>query len=142
MFKSNLGILPTPPLELNEIGLPVDAPVIDQFYSQEFNLGENGFPMNDVEVFFHTESEELRQVIAQRLQEVKAQYPDQSLSDEVLCSMVIPRNVQSYHDLREFGAQLKHDGLEKCIENWKAEKASKEVIQFEKQDVSDMVEES
>lgn len=142
MFKSNLGVIPTPPLELNEIGMPVDAPVIDQFYSQEFNLGENGFPMNDVEVFFHTESEELRQVIAQRLQEVKTQYPDQSLSDEVLCSMVIPRNVQSYHDMREFGAQLRNDGLEKYIENWKVEKASKEAIQFEKEEVPDTSNES
>ena len=116
MFKSNLGVIPTPPLELNEIGKPIDDLMVDQFYSQDFNLGENGFPMNDVEVFFHTESDELRQVIAQRLQEVKSQYPDQSLSDEVLCSLVIPRNVQSYHDMREFGAQMRNDTTEHCEE--------------------------
>lgn len=131
MFKSNLGVIPCTPIELNEIGVPKDAIIVDQFYSQDFNRGENGFAKSDIEAFITAESDELKQVIAQRLYEVKSEYPDQSLSNEDMIKMCIPRNVQSLHDLRDWYSRIQGDGLDKAVEAWTKERESrKDVIDF------------
>lgn len=99
----------------NEIGKLVGALEVDQFYSQEFNRAENGFARSDISAFIHAESDEFKTVIAQRLNEVKAQYPDQNLSDEQLINLCVPRNVQSYHDMREWFGSIKDEGFEKAV---------------------------
>lgn len=146
MFKTNLGVIPTTPLELNEVGIPVDAIIVDQFYSQDFNRGENGFARSDIESFIHAESDELRQVIAQRLYEVKSQYPDQNLSDEDLLKMVVPRNVQSFHDFREWNASIRNDGFEKSVNAWREQKLKeqeqRDTINFSDTSVPDVAKES
>lgn len=146
MFKTNLGVIPTTPLEFNEVGIPVDAIIVDQFYSQDFNRGENGFARSDIESFIHAESDELRQVIAQRLYEVKSQYPDQSLSDEDLIKMVVPRNVQSFHDFREWSASIRNDGFEKSVNAWREQKLKeqeqRETINFSNTPVPEVAKES
>lgn len=139
MFKSNLGVIPCTPIELNEIGQPKDAIIVDQFYSQDFNRGENGFARSDIEAFIHAESDELKQVIAQRLYEVKSQYPDQNLSNEDMIKMCVPRNVQSLHDLRDWYSRIHGDSLEKSVNEWIKSKTVQDprdsVIDFKPSDV-------
>lgn len=36
----------------DELGNPKDYMAVDQFYSQEFNKAENGFPKSDVSAFW------------------------------------------------------------------------------------------
>ena len=70
--------------KLNEKGLPIDSRVVDQFYSQPFLSGENGFPKSDIAMFLTTQSDDLKNQIAARMQEIKQDLPDQDLSNEDL----------------------------------------------------------
>lgn len=118
MYRNNVCCLDLPEYPVNELGKPVDAIEVDQFYSGDFMKGENGFCRSDISQMLHTQSEELRQVIANRLVEVKAEYPDQNLSDEVLCKLAVPRYVQSQHDFREWASQIDELGFNKSIEEF------------------------
>ena len=112
--------------EKNEVGLPKDSKIVDQFYSQEFNRAENGFPRSDIECFLHAESEELKAQIACRMMEIKAKYPDQNLSDETLASMVVPRYVQSGVDFREWASSINELGFAKAVDKYVAEQQAKQ----------------
>ena len=139
MFRNNVCCTDIEKYPTNEIGRPVDEIVVDQFYSQDFNLAENGFARSDISAFVHAESEDLKMQIASRLVEVKARYADSNLTDEQIAMLAIPRYVQSDHDFREWSASLGELGLEKClVEQIKKvteqSKYSPDVIQFDKND--------
>lgn len=119
MFANNLCNVPVAEPVVDELGHTLQ-PICgydkdSQFYSQDFNRAENGFARSDISAYIHAESDELKTVIAQRLNEIKDSYPDQNLSDEQLIQLCIPRNVQSYHDMRSWYASIKDEGFEKAV---------------------------
>lgn len=139
MFRNNVCCTELDKYPVNEIGRPVDEIVVDQFYSQDFNLGENGFARSDIQALIHAESDDLKMQIASRIVEVKAKYADSKLTDEQIAKLAIPRYVQSDHDFREWSASLGELGLEKSlVEQIKKvneqSKDSPDVIQFDKND--------
>lgn len=123
--------------KLNEKGLPRDSRVVDQFYSQEFMLGENGFPKSDVRMFLDTQSADLQLQIATRMQEIKAQYPDQDLSNEEMIALTLDRNIQSAPDFQRWYAGLKDKKLDEYLNEQiaarqnAAEISSSDVIKFD-----------
>lgn len=140
MFKQVLDI---PELDykltdkLNEKGLPRDSRVVDQFYSQDFMLGENGFPKSDVRMFLDTQSADLQMQIATRMQELKVQYPDQDLSNEEMIALTLDRNIQSAPDFQRWYAGLKDKKLEDYLNEQiaarqkAADPSSPDVIKFD-----------
>ena len=114
-------------LPLNEIGRFKDEIVVDQFYSQDFCKGENGFPQSDVSMMLREQNQELMQQIAMRMNEIKAQYPDQNLSDEVLAKITVPRNVQSAVDFRAWASQIDELGFSKAVDSYIEAHKPKEV---------------
>lgn len=120
--------------KLNEKGLPFDSQVVDQFYSQKFMLGENGFPRSDISLFLSTDSEDLKNQIASRMQEIKQDLPDQNLSNEQLIRLTLDRNIQSAPDFQRFYSQLKDVNLDEYLKKFIEKPAvvpEKEVINFE-----------
>lgn len=122
--------------KLNEKGLPRDSRVVDQFYSEEFMLGENGFPKSDVRMFLDTQSADLQLQIATRMQELKAQYPDQDLSNEEMIALTLDRNIQSAPDFQRWYAGLKDNKLvdylnEQIEARKKAVESAQEKISFD-----------
>lgn len=123
----------------DELGNPKDYMAVDQFYSQEFNKAENGFPKSDVSAFLDAQNEDLKAQIASRMSEVKAEYPDQSLSDDVLAKMCIPRNIQSLQQFREWASQIDELGFNKAVDQYIQDhqpkpEASESKIDFSKSD--------
>lgn len=104
--------------ELDELGKPKYSKPVDQFYSEKFNLAENGFSRSDVNLFLHTESEDLKMQIATRMDEIKSKYPDQNLSDETLAKITIPRYVQSGSDLRDWVSVIDECGISKAVDEF------------------------
>ena len=103
--------------KLNEKGLPIDSRVVDQFYSQPFMKGENGFPKSDVAMFLSTQSDDLKSQIAQRMEELKLEYPDQNLSNEELIALTVDRNIQSAPDFQRWYSQLKDQKLDDYLKS-------------------------
>ena len=126
--------------EKDEVGNPKDSKPVDQFFSQEFNRAENGFPRSDVECFLHAESEELKAQIASRMQEIVSKYSNQELSDETLAKMVIPRWVQSAVDLREWSSQIDELGFAKAVDKYVAEQQAKQAANKPDSNVIDFTE--
>lgn len=115
LVRNKKNALPEVFIEKNNLGKPVDGIEVDQYYSQDFTLGENGFPRSDVSMLLSAQSEEIKMQVAMRMKEVQAKYPDQDLSDEQLAAMSIPRNVQSAADFKSWFSQLKDEGFEKTV---------------------------
>ena len=107
-----------PPYPKDELGNFIDMRVVDQYPSQDFMMGENGFPRSDIAQMMHTDSEELRVALAARMTEIKAQYPDQNLSDEQLIKLTVPRYVQSQHEFREWASRIDELGFNKSIQEF------------------------
>ena len=126
--------------KLNEKGLPFDSRVVDQFYSQKFMLGESGFPRSDISLFLSTDSEDLKNQIAFRMQEIKQDLPDQDLSNEDMIRLVVDRNVQSAPDFQRWYSQLKDQKFEdyfKSLQASKVDSPEKEVIKFDESEKSE-----
>lgn len=114
--------------------IPVGAQAVDQFDSQPFMMAENGFRRSDIAILMSAQSDDLKRAVAARLQEVQASYPDQSLSDEQLAQLAIPRYVQSSSDFRDWAASLSHGGFAKAVDEYisknKPDEPEKESIKF------------
>lgn len=115
MIRKAKNMLPELFIPLNNIGKPEDGIEVDQYYSQDFCKGENGFPRSDISLLLSAQSEELKMQIAMRMKEVQGTYPDQNLSDVQLVQMCVPRNVQSAADFKSWFSQIKDDGFEKVV---------------------------
>lgn len=136
-----IQILPLPEFDykltdkLNEKGLPIDLRVVDQFYSQPFMKGENGFPKSDVAMFLSTQSDDLKAQIAQRMEELKLEYPDQDLSNDELIALTVDRNIQSAPDFQRWYSQLKDQKLDDYLKSFNTSKVDeKETIKFDESD--------
>lgn len=125
MIRKDKTLLPDLFIPLNNIGKPEDGIEVDQYYSQDFCKGENGFPRSDISLLLSTQSEELKMQIAMRMKEVQGTYPDQNLSDEQLARMAIPRNVQSAADFKSWFSQIKDEGFEKVVSDYYEKNKSK-----------------
>ena len=120
--------------KLNEVGLPKDSRVVDQFYSEKFMRGENGFPKSDVAMFLQTQSDDLKMQIANRLEEFKIQYPDQDLSNEEIIARTLDRNIQSAPDFQRWFSQLGDQKIDEFLQQFVSvpkTEPEKEVINFE-----------
>lgn len=73
---------------------------VDQFAAQEFNIGENGHVMSDIEVIMKTQSEDLRKVLLQRLDVHKVK--EDSRSDYEKLRDVVPRYIQTPAEVQQF----------------------------------------
>ena len=103
-------------IELDSVGRPKGAQPVDQFDSQPFMMGENGFRRSDISILMSAESDDLKRAVASRMEEIKAQFPDQTLSDSELADMAKPRYCQSWSDLRDWSASLEKSGLAKQVD--------------------------
>lgn len=115
----------------DSVGRPVGAQPVDQFDAQPFMMGENGFRRSDIAILVNAESDDLKRAVAARLSEVQSDFPDQSLSDEQLAQLTIPRNVQSSSMFRDWSAQLEHSGFAKSVNAFKEELDKRQVSQQE-----------
>lgn len=69
---------------------------VDQYNSQDFNRGFNGFPANDLTLLERAQSLAECQLIAQRLQEFKVNNPNtDGMSDADILKTIKPRLYQS-----------------------------------------------
>lgn len=73
---------------------------VDQFASQEFNIGENGHVMSDIEVIMKVQDEDLRRVLLQRLDVQKV--IEDSRSDYEKLRDVVPRYIQTPAEIQQF----------------------------------------
>lgn len=105
-------------IERDSVGRPLFAQPVDQFDSQPFVMGENGFRRSDIAILQSAESEDLKKAIASRIVEIQASYPDQNLSDADLASMAIPRYCQSSSSLRDWAASLENSGISKVADTY------------------------
>lgn len=103
-------------IELDSVGRPKGAQPVDQFDSQPFMMAENGFKRSDISILMSAQSDDLKRAVAQRMQEVQASYPDQSLSDSELADMAKPRYCQSWSDLRDWASSLEKSGIAKEVD--------------------------
>ena len=115
MYQYNVCSLPEIKIEYDEVGRVVGDPLIDQSFSHESNRAENGFPRSDISAFMHAESEELRRQLASKLEVFNRSNPNSGLSDEELLRTLIPRNVQSFHDCKEWMSSVDELGLNKAL---------------------------
>lgn len=127
--------------EKDSMGRPKNAQAVDQFDSQSFMLGENGFRRSDVSILMSAESEDLKLAIASRIQELKASSPDYSgLSDSEIAAMTIPRYVNSAAQFRDWASSLDKSGFAKQVDSFieanKAKFDQKDTIAFDKTDTS------
>ena len=83
--------------------LPVYDKPIDQFPSQEFNKGSNGWPANDITLLARATSQKEYEMILARMQEIKIDQPDNSKkSDKQIVSEIMPSWVQSPAEIDRF----------------------------------------
>lgn len=101
---------------IDSVGRPIGACPVDQFDSQSFMMGENGFRRSDIAILVSAESEDLKRAIAARIVEINSNFPDQSLSDSELAAMAIPRNCQSSSMIRDWAASLEKSGFAKAVD--------------------------
>ena len=114
--------------------LPKGAQPVDQFDSEPFMMGENGFRRSDISILMSAQSDDLKRSIANRLQEIQVQFPDQSLSDAELAQMAIPRYAQSASGFRDWAASIEKSGFAKSVNEWidahKSEEQKSDTIDF------------
>ena len=138
MYSKNICCVDLPSYPKDELGNFIDMRVVDQYPSQDFMMGENGFPRSDIAQMMHTDSEELRVALAARMTEIKAQYPDQNLTDEQLIKLTVPRYVQSQHEFREWASRIDELGFNKSIQEFvdsrQKEVDNPDVIKFDNPD--------
>lgn len=75
---------------------------VDQFPVQDFNLNPAGHPCSDVSLLMRAETQELYNLYASRLQELKLQQVDTTgMSDEQILSSLVPRHCQLPSELAQ-----------------------------------------
>lgn len=103
--------------EKDELGRPKNAQPVDQFDAQDFMMAENGFKRNDVSALMKAESDDLKNMIASRMVELKASTPDLSgLSDSEICDLVVPKYVNSASAFRDWAASKEKSGFAKSVQ--------------------------
>lgn len=123
-------------IELNAVGRPVGAQPVDQFDSKPFMMAENGFRRSDISLLMNAESEDLKRSIAANIQEIKSNFPDQSIDDATLADMAIPRHCQVGSSLRDWIGSLDKSGIAKTVDAYldsikqKVEPDKQSVIEF------------
>lgn len=76
---------------------------IDQFPSQDFNRGANGFPANDLTLLSRATSSREYEMILARLKEVQLQQPDNSKkTNKQIISEIMPSWVQTPSEIDKF----------------------------------------
>ena len=87
-------------------GKPLTLP-LDQIYSQDFMLGSNGFPMNDITAIVRSQNvQEMNSLLAQCAQ-LRMKSPDnKDKSDEELLNELHPRHWQTPSEVMEIAQQL------------------------------------
>lgn len=98
--------------------IPKGAQPVDQFDSQPFMMAQNGFRRSDIAILMSAESEQLKQAISARIQDIKVSFPDQDLSDADLAAMAIPRHCQSQSAFRDWSASLEKGGFAKAVDDY------------------------
>lgn len=68
---------------------------IDQFSGKHFLLNENGFPMNDIDAFEHSQSDSLARTVLQRIKVSHPESIDQSLTPDEMFASVVPSSWSS-----------------------------------------------
>ena len=126
--------------EKDELGRPKNAQPVDQFDAQDFMMAENGFKRNDVSALMKAESDDLKNMIASRMVELKSSTPDfEGLSDSEICDLVVPKYVNSASAFRDWAASKEKSGFAKSVQAYidankeKFEKSS-DTINFEPSD--------
>lgn len=74
---------------------------VDQFPSQDFCIGDNGFVRSPLAIALRTEDEKLRQAILGSLPEREI-VDNGDKSDSDLLKELVPRNIQTPAELRKF----------------------------------------
>lgn len=97
--------------ERDSFGNPKHAQVVDQFDSQPFLQGENGFRRNDIAILQGAESEELKEAIASRLVEMRDNASFGDMSDSEIAKLAIPRYCQTPASLSDWQASIDHGNL-------------------------------
>ena len=91
---------------------PDKVQVVDQFESNDFAHGENGFPRSLISQIMHAESEELQNMLLKRLSDVKVSDENKGKTNEQIIRETLPRYVQSASSLRDFLGSIEGDGLD------------------------------
>ena len=103
--------------EKDELGRPKNAQPVDQFDAQDFMMAENGFKRNDVSALMKAESDDLRNMIASRMVELKASTPNfEGLSDSEICDLTIPKYVNSASAFRDWAASKDKSGFARSVQ--------------------------
>lgn len=76
--------------------------VVDQFDAQPFMRGENGFNRNIISQIMAAESMELKQMLLDRLGDLKSSGFDMSTPASDVLATVIPKNVQTSSSMRDW----------------------------------------
>lgn len=100
----------------DSVGRPQGAQAVDQFDSEPFMMGENGFRRSDIGIMMSSESDQLKQSIAARLVEIKSQPGADGLNDHELAQLAIPRSCQSPASLTDWQASLDCGGFAKAAD--------------------------
>lgn len=121
--------------EVDSVGRPIGAQPVDQFDAQPFMLGENGFRRSDIAILMTAQSEDLKRSIAARMVEVQSQFPDQTLTDEQLIELTVPRYAQGYSAFRDWSSSLENGGFAKAVNEWidknNPKETQKDTIKFD-----------
>lgn len=110
--------------ERDSFGNPKHAQVVDQFDSQPFLQGENGFRRNDIAILQGAESEELKEAIASRLVEMRDNASFSDMSDSEIAKLAIPRYCQTPASLSDWQASIDHGNLAKEVDSFISAKES------------------
>lgn len=91
------------PRQLDKNKNAVNAIPVDQFNSQEFNLGLNGLPASDITLLARAQSIKEYELILSRLQEVRTKNPNnKGKSDKQIIGEMMPSWVQTPAEIDKF----------------------------------------
>lgn len=125
----------------DSVGRPQGAQAVDQFDSEPFMMGENGFRRSDIGIMMSSESDQLKQTVAARLVEIKSQPGADGLNDHELAQLAVPRSCQSPASLTDWQASLECGGFAKAAEEFVSKHSPKQAdeskITFENDDSGD-----
>lgn len=88
------------PCGLVEVTSPKVA--IDQYPSEDFNIGFSGRPANDLTLLERAQSMSEVQLVLSRLQQYKANNPNVDKTDKEIIAEIVPRWVQSPSEIDRF----------------------------------------
>lgn len=117
----------------DSVGRVVGAQPVDQIDSMPFMMGENGFRRSDISLIINAQSDDLKQSIASRLVELRSDFPDQTLPDEQLAALTIPRRCQSAAEFRDWAAARDNSQFAKAVDDYisKHQPKTEQTIKFD-----------